>query len=655
MTEAALIGQTIAGRFKLTGFIGEGAMATVYRGYQEAEPRDVAVKIMHPHLARDPTFSARFRREAKAAALLRHPNTVHIVDYGADRDRLYIAMELITGQDLFEMLVLERRFPERRATRIVAEVCDALTAAHAKGIVHRDLKPANIFLHNEPGEDAPVVKVLDFGVAKNLSFNDGLRTAAGGAVGSPVYMSPEQAGRGRDIDERADIWSLGVVLFEMLTGERPFRGELAEVLMQIQQGDIPAVSRRMRRIDPALDAIVSGCLTRRREDRLGPALEIARLLDQHAGPGGREPLPSLVEESPLDRGSGGATSGSGGAAFSPGANALAMQPSPVPGLRPSSSGHGSTGFVPAAPASASGSWRAAVSGGGVPARGPAGLQQGGSYSVTEPISSPSFPRPAGAPPSVPEDEQATHRLDPRMLAPAAARASAGVADAPIGPGGTVRIDPATVDAAIAARGGVPAPSLGAPPAPPPPSFGVPAPSAGVPPPANAASTAASGLGDAVSSNAPMMRPDVPSQGPAAGAGGSRRKVWVALGVVVGSAALAAVILLIVFSKKSTGEAETMTPPPPTATAQALPTASAAPSTVAEQPAPSATATAGAASAAPSAEPSATAVASVPSVVPPAPTPRPKLTGRLSPKPPPKPTATSKYPLPGKRTAQPSSL
>src|SRR5262245_44919764 len=153
MSSTALIGRTLAGRFRITGFIGEGAMASVYRAVQDEEPKNLAVKVMHPHLTTDPTFVGRFRREAKAASHIQHPNTVRIIDFGVDGNILYIAMELLTGQDLFETLVIERRFSEARAARVLIEVCDALTVAHEKLIVHRDLKPENIMLL--PDRSAP--------------------------------------------------------------------------------------------------------------------------------------------------------------------------------------------------------------------------------------------------------------------------------------------------------------------------------------------------------------------------------------------------------------------------------------------------------------------------------------------------------------------
>jgi serine/threonine-protein kinase len=238
---AALIGHTLAGRFRLTGFLGEGAMATVYRGAQDEEPRDVAVKIMHPELARDPTFARRFRREAKAAARLVHPNTVRIIDYGVDGTVAYIAMELLAGRDLFEILSVERRLAEARAARILLEVCDVLTTAHAEGIVHRDLKPENIMILGQPdAAGRERIKVLDFGIAKvldkelkeptssNNPVSSGMVSSAlttvGVIVGTPEYMSPEQC-RGEGVDARSDIYACGVLLYQLVTGNIPFAGD----------------------------------------------------------------------------------------------------------------------------------------------------------------------------------------------------------------------------------------------------------------------------------------------------------------------------------------------------------------------------------------------------------------------------------------------
>jgi eukaryotic-like serine/threonine-protein kinase len=236
-SDTAIIGRTLAGRFRVTAFIGEGAMASVYRAVQAAEPRDVALKIMHPHLVSDATFVGRFRREAKAAARIVHPNTVKIIDCGVDGDLLYIAMELLAGQDLFETLVLERRLSEVRAATIMIQVADALVAAHDKGIVHRDLKPENIMLLRDPIDPSiEQVKVLDFGIAKILerdapSIDGGpasmsALTGVGTVVGTPAYMSPEQC-RGEPVDTRSDVYTAGILLYQLVAGRLPFSGENA--------------------------------------------------------------------------------------------------------------------------------------------------------------------------------------------------------------------------------------------------------------------------------------------------------------------------------------------------------------------------------------------------------------------------------------------
>jgi serine/threonine-protein kinase len=235
-SQEAIIGRTLAGRFRVTGFIGEGAMASVYRAVQAAEPREVALKIMHAQLISDATFVGRFKREARAAAKIEHPASVKIVDYGVDDGTLYIAMELLAGQDLFETLVLERRLSEARAANILIQVADALVAAHDKGIVHRDLKPENIMILRGDHEGERV-KVLDFGIAKILEADTpsgdsapsstlNVLTSVGTVVGTPAYMSPEQC-RGDPIDHRSDIYTAGIVLYQLVTGRLPFAGDNA--------------------------------------------------------------------------------------------------------------------------------------------------------------------------------------------------------------------------------------------------------------------------------------------------------------------------------------------------------------------------------------------------------------------------------------------
>jgi serine/threonine-protein kinase len=282
--DPSIVGRTLGGRFRILGFIGEGGMASVYRAVQEAEPRDVAVKILHPHLVSDGTFVRRFRREARAAARIVHPRSVRILDTGVDGNLLYIAMELLAGQDLFEVLVLERRLTEARAARIVAQVADALTAAHESGVVHRDLKPENIMLlpsSTDPsGEE---VKVLDFGIAKILEPElspDGATsmqaalTGVDSVVGTPAYMSPEQC-RGEPVDHRSDVYACGVLLHQLVSGRLPFAASSPmEVAVMHVRTPPPPLTTLVPHVDPRLATIVLTALAKWPGERQQTAAEL---------------------------------------------------------------------------------------------------------------------------------------------------------------------------------------------------------------------------------------------------------------------------------------------------------------------------------------------------------------------------------------------
>jgi serine/threonine-protein kinase len=295
-----LLGRTLSGRFQVTAFIGEGAMANVYRAVDLAapSPREIALKVMHPHLTMDRTFVSRFRREAKAAQKLEHPSSVQVIEHGVDQGVVYIAMELLAGRDLFEVLVVERRFAEARAARILVQICDALSAAHAVGIVHRDLKPENIMLLDADGRaDAPRVKVLDFGIAKLLerdltssrddassapssSLPNSVLTTVGVVVGTPAYMSPEQC-RGDAVDARSDIYACGVLLYQLLTGRLPFTGSTpVEIAMaQLQSAPAPP-STLLERLHPALEATILTALSKWPAQRQQSAAELKAELEQ---------------------------------------------------------------------------------------------------------------------------------------------------------------------------------------------------------------------------------------------------------------------------------------------------------------------------------------------------------------------------------------
>ena len=217
MTLAA--GQLIGGRFRIVRALGEGGMGAVYEAEQQGLGRRVALKVMHPHVAHSPGFVERFQREAQVLARLRHPGSVQVYDYGLDAGFLYLAMEKVTGETLEAVLLRERSLAVPRAVGLAVQVLDVLEAAHALGIVHRDLKPANLFL--EPHPEGERLKVLDFGLAALQQPTQARLTQEGMTVGTPGFMSPEQL-RGQSVDGRGDLYALGCILYELLTGLAPF-------------------------------------------------------------------------------------------------------------------------------------------------------------------------------------------------------------------------------------------------------------------------------------------------------------------------------------------------------------------------------------------------------------------------------------------------
>ena len=216
------IGTTLGGRYRLVELLGQGGMATIYRARDAQLDRDVAVKLMRPEYGEDPDFLARFRDEARAAASLNHPNIVSVFDFGEGESGPYLVMELLEGEDLASIIRGNGPLAPRQAARVSAEAAKALQAAHVRGIVHRDVKPSNILV----GRDGRI-KVADFGIAR--AINEAQVTVPGVAMGSVHYFSPEQA-RGEPATVASDIYALGIVLFESLTGQRPFSGDGAAAI-----------------------------------------------------------------------------------------------------------------------------------------------------------------------------------------------------------------------------------------------------------------------------------------------------------------------------------------------------------------------------------------------------------------------------------------
>ncbi len=274
-SEDQYIGQTISG-FLIQELIGLGAMGRVYKGEQLSLGKTVAIKILHRHLLGDPSLEKRFQREARAAAKLQHPNSISIIDFGKGGDgALYIAMEYLDGPNLGQILQ-DGPMPWPRAVHILDQVASALDEAHSEGIIHRDLKPENIVLENRRNED-DFVKVLDFGIAKvqESDNREGVLTMVGAVCGTPEYMAPEQARGDRDLDVRADVYAMGCILYQMLTGELPFSGDSVLAVVTKQLSEIPTSPRELKPdldIPASLGRLCMKALSKDREDRPASAL-----------------------------------------------------------------------------------------------------------------------------------------------------------------------------------------------------------------------------------------------------------------------------------------------------------------------------------------------------------------------------------------------
>jgi serine/threonine protein kinase len=263
--------------FQIIETIASGGSAVLYKAVQTSLDRAVAVKKLHPHLTNDPNFTRRFILEAKAAASLDHENIVHVIDFGIDEDAYQIVMEYVEGESLQQVIEKWAPIPPEFALAITYQILLGLEHAHNKGIVHRDIKPGNIML-TRYGR----VKITDFGLAK-LTQSNTQETAANSILGTPLYMSPEQA-FGETVDKRSDLFSLGTVLYEMLTGKQPFAGEnYMGVIQNIINKSVPSPKRFNVDIPQPIQAMLSRALSKNRDARFQDSSQFRKLIENYLG------------------------------------------------------------------------------------------------------------------------------------------------------------------------------------------------------------------------------------------------------------------------------------------------------------------------------------------------------------------------------------
>ncbi|MCS6900840.1 MAG: serine/threonine-protein kinase [Myxococcales bacterium] len=338
-------GDVIAGKFRVERILGEGGMGVVLAARHLQLGQPVAIKMLLPHALRNPELVARFEQEAQATVRIQSEHVVKVLDVGQEQGNPYMVMEYLEGQDLAATLRRRGPLPLGDAVIYVLQACEALVEAHKLGIVHRDLKPANLFLTTR-ADGSPLIKVLDFGISK-ATLASGLGPAGGltmdsSVMGSPNYMSPEQLKNSKDVDQRTDVWSLGLVLYELLAGTVAFQADtLAELHVAILQSFPTSLASKRPDLPPGVEVVILQCLQKDRNFRYQNVGELALALADFAPAGAQvsiERITRLLGLPPQTRGTSPVSTG-----WSSTGGQTGWQPSPhTPGSRAGwlSSGHG---------------------------------------------------------------------------------------------------------------------------------------------------------------------------------------------------------------------------------------------------------------------------------------------------------------------------
>ena len=278
------IGSVINGKYRLVRLVGDGGMGSVYEGLHLVLATRVAIKVLHPDLARRTGLVERFLQEARVAAQIRSPHVVQVTDVDRTSDgHAYIVMELLEGEPLSAVLDRQRRLPAPTACEYTSQILEALEAAHALGVIHRDLKPENVFVTFAGGK--PVLKLIDFGIAKARRTDPQQKnlTVAGVVMGTAEYMAPEQARSADKVDARSDIYAVGVMLYEMIAGARPVSGDDARIIaLKVERGEITPLVQRMPDVPRELAGLVHRAMAARPELRFASATEMRLAVDQAA-------------------------------------------------------------------------------------------------------------------------------------------------------------------------------------------------------------------------------------------------------------------------------------------------------------------------------------------------------------------------------------